>query len=88
MNVLVAIGAFAAFAYSLIGTLMGQGEQYLFYETAATIMMDSKVMAIQESAVSNKPARVTGQWCAASMVDLIVCWIASVCTSRSSRGNF
>ena len=50
--------------------------------------MDSKVMAMQESAVSNKPARVTGQWCAASMVDLIVCWIASVCTSRSSRGNF
>jgi Cu+-exporting ATPase len=38
MNVLVAIGAFAAFAYSLIGTLMGQGEQYLFYETAATII--------------------------------------------------
>ena len=38
MNVLVALGAFAAFAYSLIGTLMGQGEQYLFYETAATII--------------------------------------------------
>jgi Cu+-exporting ATPase len=38
MNVLVALGATAAFAYSLIGTLMGQGEQYLFYETAATII--------------------------------------------------
>lgn len=38
MNVLVALGAFAAFSYSLIGTLMGQGEQYLFYETAATII--------------------------------------------------
>ncbi len=38
MNVLVALGASAAFFYSLIGTLMGQGEQYLFYETAATII--------------------------------------------------
>lgn len=38
MNVLVAVGALAAFSYSLIGTLMGQGEQYLFYETAATII--------------------------------------------------
>jgi len=38
MNVLIAIGATAAFVYSLIGTLMGQGEQYLFYETAATII--------------------------------------------------
>ena len=38
MNVLIAIGATAAFVYSLAGTLMGQGEQYLFYETAATII--------------------------------------------------
>lgn len=38
MNVLISIGATAAFAYSLMGTLMGQGEQYLFYETAATII--------------------------------------------------
>lgn len=38
MNVLIALGATAAFMYSLIGTLMGQGEQYLFYETAATII--------------------------------------------------
>ena len=38
MNILVALGALAAFSYSLIGTLMGQGEQYLFYETAATII--------------------------------------------------
>ena len=38
MNVLIALGASAAFVYSLIGTLMGQGEQYLFYETAATII--------------------------------------------------
>lgn len=38
MNVLIALGATAAFVYSLIGTLMGQGEQYLFYETAAAII--------------------------------------------------
>lgn len=38
MNVLIALGATAAFVYSLIGTLIGQGEQYLFYETAATII--------------------------------------------------
>lgn len=38
MNVLVALGATAAFFYSLAGTLMGQGEQYLFYETSATII--------------------------------------------------
>ncbi|KIC92872.1 heavy metal translocating P-type ATPase [Flavihumibacter solisilvae] len=38
MNVLIAIGATAAFVYSLAGTIMGQGEQYLFYETAATIL--------------------------------------------------
>ncbi|MBP6686257.1 MAG: cation-translocating P-type ATPase [Lacibacter sp.] len=38
MNVLVAVGATAAFGYSLYGTLTGQAEQYLFYETAATII--------------------------------------------------
>jgi len=38
MNVLVAIGATAAFVYSLYGTLTGQAEQYMFYETAATII--------------------------------------------------
>lgn len=38
MNVLVALGALAAFIYSLTGTLIGEGEQYLFYETAATII--------------------------------------------------
>ena len=38
MNVLIAIGATAAFVYSLTGTLMGEGEKYLFYETAATII--------------------------------------------------
>ena len=38
MNVLIALGATAAFAYSLAGTLMNLGEDYLFYETAATII--------------------------------------------------
>lgn len=38
MNVLIAVGATAAFVYSLVGTLMGQGQQYLFYDTAATII--------------------------------------------------
>lgn len=38
MNVLVAVGATAAFVYSLIGTLMNLGEDYLFYETTATII--------------------------------------------------
>ena len=38
MNVLVALGATAAFVYSLIGTVFQLGEGYLFYETAATII--------------------------------------------------
>ncbi len=38
MNVLIAIGATAAFVYSLYGTVTGQAEQYMFYETAATII--------------------------------------------------
>jgi P-type Cu+ transporter len=38
MNVLIALGATAAFVYSLTGTLMGWGPEYLFYETAATII--------------------------------------------------
>jgi Cu+-exporting ATPase len=38
MNVLIAIGATAAFFYSLYGSLTGQAEQYMFYETAATII--------------------------------------------------
>lgn len=38
MNVLIAIGASAAFIYSLIGSFLGQGGEYLFYETAATII--------------------------------------------------
>ena len=38
MNVLIALGATAAFIYSLYGTLSGEGEQYLFYETTAAII--------------------------------------------------
>src|SRR5688572_11587246 len=38
MNVLIAVGATAAFVYSLYGTVIGQAQQYLFYETSATII--------------------------------------------------
>lgn len=38
MNVLIALGATAAFTYSLVGTLLGLGESFLFYETAAAII--------------------------------------------------
>lgn len=38
MNVLVAIGATAAFVYSLTGTLFNLGESFLFYETAASVI--------------------------------------------------
>lgn len=38
MNVLIALGATAAFVYSLYGSLTGQPEQFMFYETAATII--------------------------------------------------
>ncbi len=38
MNVLIAIGATAAFVYSLIGTMGNLGMDYVFYETAATII--------------------------------------------------
>ena len=38
MNVLIALGATAAFGYSLYGTIIGQAEQYMFYETAAAII--------------------------------------------------
>ncbi len=67
MNVLIAIGAVAAFGYSLYGTLIGEAQQYLFYETAATIItlvflgnwMEDKSVettqaALQKLAVSQK----------------------------------
>ena len=38
MNVLIALGATAAFGYSLYGSLSGQAENFMFYETAATII--------------------------------------------------
>src|SRR5438876_8516873 len=38
MNVLIALGASAAFTYSLIGTILNLGEQYLYYESAAAII--------------------------------------------------
>ncbi len=38
MNVLITIGATAAFVYSLVGTIFNLGENYLFYETAAIII--------------------------------------------------
>jgi P-type Cu+ transporter len=38
MNVLITIGSASAFIYSLVGLLMGLGDDYLFFETAATII--------------------------------------------------
>jgi Cu+-exporting ATPase len=38
MNVLISIGATASFVYSLYGTLTGQAQDYMFYETTATIL--------------------------------------------------
>lgn len=38
MNVLIAIGATAAFVYSLIGSIGNLGMAYIFYETTATII--------------------------------------------------
>ena len=38
MNVLIALGATAAFAYSFIGTLSGNPGQYSFYETSSAII--------------------------------------------------
>ena len=38
MNVLIALGATAAFIYSLTGTLLDLGPAFMFYETAASII--------------------------------------------------
>lgn len=38
MDVLIFLGSTAAFVYSLIGTIYGLGHQYMFYETAASII--------------------------------------------------
>jgi Cu+-exporting ATPase len=58
MNVLIALGATAAFGYSLAGTLFRLGDAYQFYETAAAIitivflgyyMEDASIQATQRS---------------------------------------
>jgi Cu+-exporting ATPase len=58
MNVLIAIGATAAFIYSLAGMILGLGPDYLFFETAAAILTivflgyyieDASVQATQRS---------------------------------------
>lgn len=58
MNVLIAIGATAAFVYSLVGALLGLGEGYLFFETAASVitlvflgnwMEDASIQSTQKS---------------------------------------
>lgn len=38
MDVLIALGALAAFVYSLTGAIKGLGDDYLFFETTATII--------------------------------------------------
>lgn len=38
MNVLIAIGATAAFVYSLVGAILNLGDDYLFFETSAAII--------------------------------------------------
>ena len=38
MNILVSIGALAAFGYSLYGTSIGKGMEFAYYETTATIL--------------------------------------------------
>jgi len=58
MNVLIALGAAAAFVYSLTGTLLNLGPGYLFYDTTASIITivflgyyleDASVRATQRS---------------------------------------
>ncbi|MGN6419923.1 MAG: heavy metal translocating P-type ATPase [Pseudobacter sp.] len=58
MNVLIAIGATAAFVYSLAGAFLGMGEGYLFFETAASVitlvflgnwMEDASIQSTQRS---------------------------------------
>ena len=38
MNVLIAVGALASFLYSLVGATLQLGDQYLFFETTASII--------------------------------------------------
>ncbi len=55
MNVLVAIGATAAFAYSLIGTLFNLGAGFLFYETAPPLSLPSYSWAISSKTLPYNP---------------------------------
>ena len=64
MNVLIALGATAAFLYSLYGTLAGKGMDFMFYETTATILtlvffgnyLEDRSMEITQNAL-NKLAK-------------------------------
>jgi P-type Cu+ transporter len=58
MNVLITVGATAAFVYSLVGSIWGLGSDYLFYETTAAIITivflgyyieDASIQATQRS---------------------------------------
>ncbi|MBA2744845.1 MAG: cadmium-translocating P-type ATPase [Flavisolibacter sp.] len=58
MNVLITIGAAAAYFYSLTGAILGLGEDFLFFETSATIitlvllgnlMEDASIRSTQKS---------------------------------------
>ncbi|HEX5152434.1 MAG TPA: cation-translocating P-type ATPase [Parafilimonas sp.] len=59
MDVLVSLGSIASFAYSLYGTLTNQAEQFMFYETTATIItlvfmgnwLEDKSIATTQSAL-------------------------------------
>lgn len=61
MNVLVTLGSLSAFIYSLYGTLTGRPENYLFYETSATIFtlvfmggwLESRTVAQTQSAIKS-----------------------------------
>jgi P-type Cu+ transporter len=73
MNVLIALGAMAAFVYSLVGSMEGLGEDYLFYETTAAIITivflgyyieDASIQATQRSLNS----LVTSQKVMATMI--------------------
>ena len=65
MNVLITLGATAAFVYSLIGTVGQLGMDYIFYETAATIItlvfggewIENKTVAKTQEAL----AKLSGQ---------------------------
>lgn len=67
MNVLIALGSTAAFGYSLYGLIAGKGEDFLFFETAATTItlvflgnwmedksIDTTQTALKKLAVSKK----------------------------------